>query len=213
MAMLFKQAISEKIHARLHRKERCFSRMQGEIKPLPQENFYSPPCIMKDAFVVVQKKKVVHVPDVLPDAQSVLHEMIQLIEIHIGEKLAREIADGDSLAESILTTPDDLAAERERTLIAYLFSEKADKNLMIDVGEEFGNVAGEDETRVRLPIAQAAQRRVRPLAASARVAFEDESALENRLDPRDERVVYDAVAKRRGLYLATFGIVDDEFAI
>lgn len=78
---------------------------------------------MKPLLVIRQDDDVIHIPDVVTAAHLFLHPMIKAVQVNIGEKLAREVSYGNTLARrperSIISfRGEDQADEPEDILVA-----------------------------------------------------------------------------------------------
>ena len=79
------------------RKDHCLARMQAEPPPLQECADPSSPFFELFA-VVVKQREIVDVAQVALRAKNFLAEVIQSIEIEVGEELAGQVADGQAAA-------------------------------------------------------------------------------------------------------------------
>lgn len=74
-------------------------------------------------FAIRQNHHIVHIPEVIRTSHLFFHPVIEPVEVHIGEKLAREVSYGNTLARrperSIISfRGEDQADEPEDILVA-----------------------------------------------------------------------------------------------
>jgi hypothetical protein len=94
-ASIGKQFITKKSGWFVCRNDLRFSGMQGE-SPQGEKTRESLPPLIKDSRIVVKQGKIIHVTNVSPGAQDLPAEMVHAVEIQIAEKLAAQIANGQT---------------------------------------------------------------------------------------------------------------------
>ena len=174
---------------------------------------------------VVEQGEVVHVAQIALGAQHLLAEVVQSIQVQIGEELAGEVADRQPAA----------AFERREQIVAGIVDQHGLLPIAaVDdaVGQCQGVFAGEAAAQVRfedgvvdgreVAVDVAAQHMgmtvaealvtghgaVRAFADAVGVAVEHEAVLEDGLADGAEGVMHHAVAKRRGGDDAVLGVED-----
>lgn len=90
--------ISQKINALAVSPYLDLVRMKLKLKPLAQEILYRLQKNLQLRRIVAHNQKVVSITDIVFNMQSMLHKLIKFVQIDIGKKLAREIADRHSFS-------------------------------------------------------------------------------------------------------------------
>ncbi len=116
--------------------------------------------------------------------------MIELVHVNVYQKLAGEIAQGQADVRSVLgvETSDHFAQKQDRISAPDMFFQNITQNLMIDIGEEFSDIAFKNPDRPRVIlrnfaslIAEAIYCSVRAFDAPTRVRIENELGIEVRI--------------------------------
>ncbi len=116
--------------------------------------------------------------------------MIELVHVNVYQKLAGEIAQGQADVRSVLgvETFDHFAQKQDRISAPDMLFQNITQNLMIDVGEEFSDIAFKNPDCPRMIlrnfaglIAEAIYRSVRAFDAPTRVRIENELGIEVRI--------------------------------
>lgn len=159
--MRWKHPVTEMVRSNRHRKDKGLF----WVKPQPislQECFNGVSDLPKLFFAVFENSQVVHITDIASALQHLFNEMVKVVQIDIGEKLAGEVSDRDSspplvrlekiiplkIIEDLLlriAVVDNGLHQPERVRAfdfpLYLFK----KALMVDRGKIFLNVALQDK--------------------------------------------------------------------
>ena len=116
--------------------------------------------------------------------------MIEPVHVNVYQKLAGEIAQGQADVRPVfcVETPYHFAQKQDRISAPDLLFQNITQNLMIDVGEEFSDIAFKNPDRPRMIlrnfaslIAEAIYRSVRAFDAPTRVRIENELGIEVRI--------------------------------
>ena len=190
----------------------------ARMKPKPQ--------IIKHAFdlganfpqvraIVTKDQKVVAVADVIPAAHLIHDRVVEAIEQHIGKKLTRQVADGQpspplrEREKIIALVPllhrllriaaiDDQIKGAQQSLVGNHSSNLTLQYLVVDAWEKLDHIAFQNIFASSGEYRRSSKRTVRSLAHSARIRMRDKPLFEMRFQYRNECVMHDAVAKRRG---------------
>ncbi len=153
--------------------------------------------------------------------------MIESIEINIGPKLARQIADGQatrtecreqivagernhvvSFAQHALAAGENQIDEPHHLKVADFTRQRGVQNGVIDAGKELAQIKWHGKFVPPRKFLAAIQRTVRAFTDAVGVRVEDKTALEDRRDDIAQRVMHDAVAEIGGADEAALGFVD-----
>lgn len=209
----------------------CFPVMEDEAQAR-EEPLDLPTNVVQSRLAVVESAEVVGIADVSAHPELLLDEVVERVELDVGEELAREVADGEppgpdeseqvvagkerpgELAlEDIAASSEDARDQVESAPAAHGPGDRGEEDLEIDGGEETHDVAPEAGAVASHEAMGAIQRGVCPLALAARVRVVDEPALEQRLQDADERVMDHAVTEGCGRDEAGLRNVNAEGAV
>ena len=205
------------------------ARMQRE--PAPGEVHADAPAPLRQhRGAVMEQGEVVHVAQVPQRAQDFLHEVVQAVEVDVGEELAGQVADGQPPAA--LEGGEQVVAgvvEMHRLLGVGAVDDRVDEpqgacapdapahvrlqHRVVDGWEVAVEVATQHRRVAVAEALVAGHRPVRALAEAVGVAVEDEAALEDGLDDRAQRMVHHPVPERGGGDRARLGVADGDFHI
>ena len=138
----------------------------------------------------MQNDEIVGVPDAMGNFHISFQKVVKLVHVNIYQKLAGEIAQRQADVRSVLRvkTPDHFAQKQDRISAPDMLFQNITQNLMIDVGEEFSDIAFKNPDRLRVIlrnfaslIAEAIYRSVRAFDAPTRVRIENELGIEVRI--------------------------------
>ncbi len=87
--------VAEEIDAARHGKH--VRDPERQRQPLPRERGDGLPAFVQKCLVVGKEAEVIAVAGVVPDAQFLLHETVEFVEVEIPEPLRGIVADGDVL--------------------------------------------------------------------------------------------------------------------
>mgnify|MGYP001594871820 FL=1 len=116
--------------------------------------------------------------------------MIELVHVNVHQELTGEITQRQADVRPILgvETPDHFAQEQDRISASDVFLQNIAQNLMIDVGEEFSDIAFQNPNRPRMIarnlaslIAEAVYRAVRAFDTPTRIRIKDKLGIEVRI--------------------------------
>lgn len=223
--MMWQQHVPEEVDALPVLADCDFSRMEVEMQVILeksadgwQEGFQS--------FTALRHYyEVIGVSDIVPDLKCVLDELIEFVEVDVGEKLRCEVPDGDAgvpeeCGVPCRKAPDDRAQQGDGFFILQTLFEDAEQDAVIDGREELMNIALEDEARPCAVAAYAPQhlfqrvhRLVRSLALSAGEGVSNERRLEERVKHGEYHMMQDAILHRSFVDAALLGITDGEGAV
>ena len=173
---------------------------QGE--GIPQEGLDRFAHGVKVGLVVVNDAEIVHVSQISGLAQLVLGELVEVVQVDVGEELARQIADGDASRERVARVGgavDDLVEKPQGVGAGDAAAKLPFKDRVGDVGKIFGDIGLEhvDAAVLALDLAHeglgAVGSGVRALARTAGVGVADEAPLPDRLNGSDQGVLHNAV--------------------
>ena len=174
-----------------------------------------PPPVDESPRVVGKQDEVVHVAEVALRPQDFLAEVVEPVQVHVGEELAREVSDRQPppplegreqvVARIVEVHPllrvravDDRIGQRQGARAGETPPEVALQDRVVDGREVAVDVAAEHVPEAVAELLVAGDGPVRPLPDAVRVAVVDEAPLEDRLADLAEGVVHDPVAERRG---------------
>ena len=89
---------SEKRHATLHRDNLYLPIIQVEVQPAVQEIRNKRNCIDQPLTGIIDDEEIIDISPVMVEAEVSLDVLVQFVEIHVAEKLRREITDGETAA-------------------------------------------------------------------------------------------------------------------
>lgn len=200
----------------------CLGRMQQQpaamainVEPFPPRG--------QHVRVIMKECKVVGVPHISRRTQYFPDEMIEAVEVHIREELARQVADRQA-ARAFMRSEKVVAREvdvhrllRVRTIddpVQQFERLRADEptpkvelqDAMVDCRKVEKDVAAQ-YVAVAITVAFIAiDGTVRSETGTVRLGVGDEPALEDRRDHRAQRMLHHTVAKRCGRHQPRFGI-------
>lgn len=141
-AMRRVDAIPQKIQraARLANREYLGLAVSGQAQGTPQELLDARPPRLQLRLVVMQHHKIIHVADVVPDAEIVLCVAIQLVEIEIGKQLTCQVAERDPDTRPPWARVDNGIEQPERAIAVDLAAQDRLEAGVIDAGEILADV-------------------------------------------------------------------------
>lgn len=186
--------------------------------------------VPESVFVVAENDEIVTVADIGTAAQCLFDEVIEAVEIDIGEELAGEVADGKALAtgrgrEQIIAREivqylwleiagvDNLPHEPAGTPVPDRSAEDHTQDVMVDAGKVLRNVSLEDIAVLSAEPRETLYGGMRAFPLPTGIGVVDEGALEERLDDAAQGMVHDAVAIRRGTDEACLGLANGERSV
>lgn len=223
--MMWQQHIPKEVDALPVLANCDLSRMEVEVQVFLEKNADGWQESFQNFATVRHCHEVICVPDIVPDLERVLDELIELVEVDVGEELRCEISDGDAGVPEESGVPsrkasDDRTQQGDGFLIFQTLFEDADQDIVIDGCEELMNVALEDEARPCAVAAYAPQylfqrshRLMRSLALPAGERVGNECWLEERIKHGEDRMMQDAILHRCFVDAALLGIADSEGAV
>lgn len=185
---------------------------------------------LKTPRCVIETGGVVDVAQIEPAAQLFFHEMVEGIEINIGEELAGQISNRQAapalqrrkqiIAGEVpvdfqlrVAAVDDSVDEPQRFGVADDAANFVFQNFVIDAGKIMAEVAFKNISRAVHELLQSANGGVRAFADAIGIAVKNEPALEERADDVDEHVVHNAIAKVRGADQTLLRLINEESAV
>src|SRR5439155_18885423 len=165
---------------------------------------------------VEEQDEVVHVAEVVADPERLLHEVVERIEVEVGEELARQVSDGHPPSRLLAPMLDQRGEKREQAGITHPAREQAKQHAMIDAREVALDVALD---HVAEPVAgadespEAPDGPVRAPAPDAGEGVGDEPAREQGIEDVEDRVVEYAVPEGRGPDLSPLWSRDQKAAV
>ena len=173
----------------------------------------------------MEEREIVHVAQIALRSQDLLAEVVQAVEVDVGEELAGQVADGQAApalerGEQVVARKverhrllgvgavDDPVRQRQGAGADDAPAQVALEDFMVDGGEVAVDVAAQDMAETVAEPLVAGDGPVRALAGAVGVAVVDEAALEEGLGDRAEGVVDHPVAERRGGDDAVLGVED-----
>lgn len=84
----------QKLHALLHPLEVGFSIVQPQAEILQQKCFDLPSAFLEVFLVVVHQEEIIHISPVPSDLQIMLHIVVKVRHVEVGEDLAGQVPDG-----------------------------------------------------------------------------------------------------------------------
>lgn len=163
--------------------------------------------------IIGEQQNVVHVAEVVPHSQLLLHEVVERVEVDVGEELAREAPDRHAATGLVGAVGDQRFEHGQETRVRDPAAQPLEEHRVVDAREVAPDVdlhaipppgPGAHEGLVAL------DRAVGPAARDAGVAVGDEAVPEDRVQHVEERVMYDTVAEWRGTDLPPFRIAHPE---
>ena len=100
----------------------------------------------------MQNDEIVGIPDAMGDFHLPFQKVVKLIHVNIHQKLAGEISQGQADVWSVLgvETSDHFAQKQDRISAFDVFLQNIAQDLMIDIGEEFSDIAFQNPDRPRV---------------------------------------------------------------
>lgn len=172
--------------------------------------------------ILIQDHEIIRVSDVVMGFKLPFHELVELIHVHIDEKLARKVAKRKADAASVICskTADDLIEQPERIPIGNLVPKNLHQNFMIDIGEELSDIAFEHPRSARVIAGDLPRERtkaihgaVRSFVLPAGVGIVDEQAIEERIELPIDCVMHQTIFYGRLVNIPWLGIVDAESVV
>lgn len=90
--------------------------IQSQLEMTREKIIHCPPAVPQICLVIAHDDHIIHVADILPRMQRVLGILVSLVEVEIGEHLARQITDRHANTGFSLTCLD-VDAEQPTTLV------------------------------------------------------------------------------------------------
>lgn len=152
---------------------------------------------LKPALVVRQDHEIISIAYVVVCFQPMLHELVELVHVHVDQELGDEVAQGEpSVRSGGVKTAHDFDKKCPGALIAYISPEDVEKYPLVYGREELPYVAFQYPAGAGMVLrcfvckqAKPIERLVCTLAYPARVRIGDERIIEERVHD----VVYGAV--------------------
>ena len=145
--------------------------------------------------------------------------MVKLVHVYIHQKLAGEIAQRQTDVRPVfgVEAPDHLTQKQDRTSALDVLFQNITQDLMIDVGEEFSDVAFQNPNRPRMVarnlaslVAEAIYRPMSALDAPTRVRVENKFWIEVRIQNPIDSMMQKPVPYGSLVNVARLRIVDPE---
>lgn len=187
------------------RRRRCFhdpgfARMQTQAAAFQKPGNPVPPDIEATG-VVMEQGKIIHVPQVPVSSQHLLAEMIQAVQIDVGEELAGQVADrqattpairGEQIVSGVIAVDrllgigpvDDPVRQGQGPGAGNAATQVAFQQIMVDGRKIPPDIAPQHVPVVVTERLVAGHGAVRPFACAVGVAIEDKPAFEDRLTDR-----------------------------
>jgi len=164
-----------------------------------------------------QKSEVVCVTDVMPRLEPMLHELVELVHVDVGEELRGQVPERQADAGPAVgrETLDDVPQERGRLRFRNGFLQNAQQDPVVDAREELADVALQDPTRSGMittglprhrPVT--VERAMRPLADSTGEGVGHEAMVEERVQDTVDGMMDQTVADRRLVDDPRLGVAD-----
>lgn len=210
---------AEKIYARCHGLQKYLLRMQGKPKIRFQKSINLKKNMFQVCSIGMQKHEIIRVANVAPNFNFSFHELIEFVHIHIDEELTCEVPERQPYVACAIHTEaaDNLSKKPERGLIRDPPAENIHQNLMINVGEEFPNVALEHPCRACVipgdltrELLEAIHCLVRTFAFATRIGVVDEQAFVERADAPIDSMMHQTILHGCFMNVARFGIINAE---
>lgn len=160
-----------------------------------------------------EQDEVVDVPDVVPDTEHSLDELVERIEVDQGVELAQQVADGDT---GRLVLVGEQHHDVKEPPVFYLPLDEGPEDVAVYRVEEFPDVQLEGVAVVVISAQDMLGVVAGPVGAVALAAGEgggDESPVENLVNHPVDGVLHHDVAERRGVDDAFLGFMDEKLVV
>lgn len=175
----------------------------------------------------MQEHKIVHEANVKAAMQCFFHEMIEGIQINVGEELAGQIADGQAapalkrqeqiIAGEIpvgfclrIAAVNDFVNQPQGFTVGDHPANFALENLVVDAGEVLAQVAFQNVLRLPHELLQTPNGGMSAFAHAIGVTVKNEATLKQWVDDVDQHVMNNTITKGRDADHAFLGLVDEE---
>lgn len=205
--------VAEEVAGRGQGRDRPAARVEAQAKALGEErlDLFQVPSGL--GAVVQQQDEVVHVADVVAHPQRLLDEVVERVEVEVGEHLAREAADRHPDCRRLRAVGDQRLEQPEQPAVADPPCQQPQEHPVVDASEIAGDVALEHVAfalAVAHEAAVALDGAVLAAGPDAGVGVGDEAALEDRVHYAHDRVVEHPVAEGGGADLAPLRVGDEK---
>src|SRR3989338_2854550 len=118
-------------------------RMQGQLQSRFQKSRYFREKVFQIFSALVQNDEIVRVPYAMCDFHVPFQKMVELVHVNVHQKLAGEIAQRQADVRPVfgVETSDNFAQKQDHISAPDVFLQNIAQNFMIDIGEEFSDVA------------------------------------------------------------------------
>ena len=187
--------------------------IQPQLEMTCEEIIHRLPAIPQICFVIAHDDHIIHVANILPRTQRVLGILVSLVEVEIGEHLARQIADRhantcftltcldvDAEQSAALLIVNDAPQELQQFLVFENPVQDTKQDGMIDAVKVFADIELQHvdlARRVADVLLQLANRSLRAAANPAGVARRDIPFIEQVIDLPIYSPLHYAIAKRQ----------------
>ena len=125
--------------------------MHLQLQISQQKIFHLQQNILKPYSVSRKNNEIVGITDILLDLQSVLHKLVEFIHVSIHKQLRSQISKRKSDTKPCWTkTADDFRSKPDNVWIRNTFLENLKKNLLVNRGKKFPDIALEHPARFRI---------------------------------------------------------------
>lgn len=210
---------SKEINARCERFQDDFLRIQAKVQFCLQKFCNLRQESGKKCSVRIQYHEIICVPDVMTYFEFSFHELIKFVHVDVHKELTREIPERktDTHIVSNVKTFNNLLQKPEGIIVRNGTTQNVHQHLMIDIGEEFADIALEHPRRLRViardfvsELLESIHGAVCALADTAGVRIVDEEAIEERIQLPVHRVMYEPIADGCLMNLARLRVIDSE---
>lgn len=138
--MVRKMNPSEKVYARGDRSEFGLVWMDQEVKFGLQKLCHDGKRLLKLLAIRRKKNEVVSVANVLFGSKSVLHELVELIHVDVGEKLRGEVPEWKTFTRFNVEAVNDSLQKPHHILVTQSSSEYRQEDLMVDARKKLSDI-------------------------------------------------------------------------
>ena len=171
-------------------------------------------------FVLSDYGEIICVADIAFYLQSMLHKLIKLVHVNIGEKLGGQIPYGNASPRRALIAPHNGFQKPQRIIISDAFFDYGKENFVIHAVKKLFNVTFQGKTAIRIVLARIHNHlleNVHPLmGAKSHPAGKrgwNEGRLEDRVHDRKDRVVKNSIQNRCLVNMSLFRVMNPKSAI
>lgn len=213
--------VTKKVDALPELSKADFPRMQYQPESIQQERLEGRQQRTSGGGIPHCHGEVISVPGVPAKAQPMLHELVKLVHVHIREQLRCQISDRQSRRPGSFAgrrvAAHDFIQQPHRHFVVDRSAQDRQQDAMINACEESVYIALEHVAHPRSVLPSLSQHSlerihgfVRPLPPPARERVRDESAVKDRLQDANDRMMNEAVADTRLVNPPLLGIGNRE---